>query len=62
MDSITSTILLVLAIVAVGGLLIGAYVIVPIIGWLISNPIAGIVLLVILCVLVAALAYKITKD
>jgi hypothetical protein len=62
MDSMTSTILLVLAIVAIGGLLIGGYIIVPIIRWLYSNPIASLGLLMLLCVLVAALVYKMTKD
>lgn len=62
MDSITLTILLVLAIVTIGGLLIGAYIVVPIILWLYSNPIASLGLLMILCVLVVALVYKMTKD
>jgi Kef-type K+ transport system membrane component KefB len=62
MDSVTLTILLVVAIVAIGGLLIGAYIVVPIIRWLYRNTIASLGLLMILCVLVVALVYKMTKD
>jgi len=56
MDSLILTIILAIAIVAIGGLLIGAYIVVPIIGWLTSNPITSVGLLVILSVLIAALA------
>lgn len=62
MNSLILTILLVIGIVAIGGLLIGVYVVVPIIGWLIDNPIAGAGLLVILCGLVGALVYNLTRD
>ena len=62
MGSLSLTILLVIGIVAIGGLLIGVYVVVPIIGWLIGNPMAGVSLLVILCGLVGALVYNLTRD
>lgn len=43
-------------------LLIVAYVVAPVVGWLISNPIAGVGLLGILFILVVALFYKVTRD
>jgi Kef-type K+ transport system membrane component KefB len=60
--SLISIILLAVAIIVIGVLLIGAYVVVPIIGWLTSNPMAGVGLLVILFVLVVALVYNVAKD
>ena len=62
MGGLILTILLAVAIIVIGLLLIGAYVVVPIIGWLTSNPIAGLGLLLILCGLVAALLYNILRD
>ena len=62
MGSLISIILLAVAIIVIGVLLIGAYVVVPIIGWLTSNPMAGVGLLVILFVLVVALVYNVAKD
>jgi len=56
------TILLAVAIIVIGVLLIGAYVVVPIIGWLTNNPMVGVGLLVILFVLVVALVYNVTRN
>ena len=62
MGGLISTILLAVAIIVIGVLLIGAYVVVPIIGWLTSNPMAGVGLLVILFILVVALVYNVARD
>lgn len=62
MGSLILSILLVIGIIAVSGLLIGVYIVVPIIGWLVDNPIAGVGLLVILCGLVGALVYNLSRD
>ena len=62
MGGLILTILLAVAIIVIGVLLIGAYVVVPIIGWLTSNPMVGVGLLVILFVLVVALVYNVTRD
>lgn len=62
MGGLILTILLAVAIIVIGVLLIGAYVVVPILGWLTSNPMAGVGLLVILFVLVVALVYNVTRD
>ena len=62
MGGLILTILLAVAIIVIGVLLVGAYVVVPIMGWLIDNPIAGLGLLLILCVLIAALVYNILRE
>ena len=62
MDSFVSYLLLAVGIIVIGMLLIWAYVITPIIDWLIFNPIAGFVLLIIFCVLIVVLIYTIFRD
>lgn len=62
MGGLILTILLAAAIIVIGVLLVGAYIVVPIIGWLIDNPIAGLGLLLILGVLMAALIYNLFRD
>ncbi|MEA2089355.1 MAG: hypothetical protein U9O89_01160 [Thermoproteota archaeon] len=49
------TILLLLAIIFLAALLITAYVITPIISWLVINPLGGVGLLVIIVILASAL-------
>ena len=62
MDDWILTVLLAVAIVVIGMLLIVAYVVAPVVGWLISNPLAGVGLLGILFILAVALFYKVTRD
>jgi hypothetical protein len=62
MDDWILTVLLAVAVVVIGMLLIVAYVVAPVVGLLISNPIAGVGLLGILFILFVALFYKVTRD
>ena len=62
MGSFVLTILLAVTITIIGMALLGAYVIAPIIVWLISNPIAGLGLIVIFFVLLGALIYNILSE
>lgn len=52
------TAILLFAIVIVTTLLIVAYIITPIVGWLINNPLGGIALLITLIILIGILSYR----
>jgi len=56
------TILLLFTILFLAALLITAYVITPIISWLVVNPLGGIVLLVIVVVLASVLVREEMKE
>jgi len=56
------TILLLLIVIFLAALLITAYVITPIISWLVMNPLGGIVLLVITVILAGVLAREEMKE
>ena len=62
MRSFGLTIILAATTIIIGMALLGAYVIAPIIVWLISNPIAGIGLTVIFFALLGALIYNILSE
>jgi len=59
---LASTILLLFTTIFLAALLITAYVITPIISWLVMNPLAGIVLLVITVILAAVLVREEMKE
>ena len=56
------TILLLFTTIFLAALLITAYIITPIIGWLVVNPLAGTVLLVITVILAAVLVREEMKE
>lgn len=56
------TVILFLVILFLAALLITAYIITPIVGWLITNPLGGVALLVIIIVLVSVLAREEMKE
>jgi hypothetical protein len=56
------TIMLLFTILFLAALLITAYVITPIISWLVVNPLGGIVLLVIVVVLTSVLVREELKE
>jgi len=59
---LASTILLLFTTIFLAALLITAYIITPIISWLVVNPLAGIVLLVITVILAAVLVREEMKE
>jgi membrane protein implicated in regulation of membrane protease activity len=56
------TILLLLATIFLAALLITAYIITPIITWLVANPLAGVALLIIVIVLGAVLIREEVRE